>query len=376
MATDLAATTVTPLTDEEVHGAALMAGEASEPTRRALEAALPTALAGLTVRGATVDGVAEIARWLEAEPVARAAAGDAGAILHGGAATQRAIALGQEVLHGVFGPRLPTVGALLARASGVRSTSAILLASLAAVLTLAGLRRELAGGGAASLADALRAHRVPAAGLAPAGLAEAMGVHSVAGGGAPVAGALPPARSPLVWVLPIFLAVAIVSAIASHVVGSSRTGGRERAVQVELPGGAVLTVAEGSFAQELSDYLAGGDSAEPQAFVFDQLAFESGSAALTPDSAPTVEVLAAILRAYPSVRVRLEGHTDSVGDSEANRQLSRQRAAAVKAMLAAAGVESLRMTTEGFGQDRPIASNDTDEGRARNRRLELVVVER
>jgi OOP family OmpA-OmpF porin len=76
------------------------------------------------------------------------------------------------------------------------------------------------------------------------------------------------------------------------------------------------------------------------------------------------------------VQVSLEGHTDSTGDAVANKKLSLDRAEAVKAMLAQAGVAADRISVAGYGQERPVASNDTDDGRAANRRTELVVMRR
>jgi len=110
--------------------------------------------------------------------------------------------------------------------------------------------------------------------------------------------------------------------------------------------------------------------------VFDNLNFESGATTLTPESRPTVDSLTAILKAYPSVSVGLEGYTDSTGDAAANTKLSLDRAAAVKGLLVGGGVAESRIGTAGYGPDRPVASNDTEEGRAKNRRLELVVEKR
>jgi OOP family OmpA-OmpF porin len=71
--------------------------------------------------------------------------------------------------------------------------------------------------------------------------------------------------------------------------------------------------------------------------------------------------------------VRLDGHTDNVGDRASNVDLSLARANAVARLLTERGVQASRITTAGFGPDRPVASNDTEEGRASNRRIELTV---
>jgi outer membrane protein OmpA-like peptidoglycan-associated protein len=80
-----------------------------------------------------------------------------------------------------------------------------------------------------------------------------------------------------------------------------------------------------------------------------------------------------MLKAYPNVAVNVAGHTDNTGDPTANKRLSAERAAAVKQTLVTMGVAGARITDEGLGPDKPIASNDTEEGRAKNRRVELLV---
>jgi outer membrane protein OmpA-like peptidoglycan-associated protein len=79
-----------------------------------------------------------------------------------------------------------------------------------------------------------------------------------------------------------------------------------------------------------------------------------------------------VLRDNPDLHVTVEGHTDSVGSAAYNQKLSERRAQAVKRYLVRQGIESNRISAVGYGKSRPIASNDTDEGRAQNRRAEIV----
>ena len=81
----------------------------------------------------------------------------------------------------------------------------------------------------------------------------------------------------------------------------------------------------------------------------------------------------AALKAHPNAQIQLDGHTDNTGNPQANQQLSLARANAVKAMLVSDGIDANRISTAGYGQDRPLASNDSAEGRAKNRRTELTV---
>jgi outer membrane protein OmpA-like peptidoglycan-associated protein len=105
------------------------------------------------------------------------------------------------------------------------------------------------------------------------------------------------------------------------------------------------------------------------------IVFAFDSAAILPASEPVVEAAATALRAYPDVNLVIRGHTDSIADDAYNLALSEARAQAVAAWLAGHGVDAGRLTAEGFGETRPVDTNDTEEGRARNRRVEFVIVE-
>lgn len=100
--------------------------------------------------------------------------------------------------------------------------------------------------------------------------------------------------------------------------------------------------------------------------------FETNRSAIAPESETVLAQVRDLLGAHPELKLRIEGHTDNVGAPAANRTLSEQRAAAVKAWLVRNGVDGARLTAEGLGDTRPTAPNDTDDGRARNRRVELV----
>ena len=100
--------------------------------------------------------------------------------------------------------------------------------------------------------------------------------------------------------------------------------------------------------------------------------FDTGKATIQPTSAGTLTMIADVLKADPDLSLEIQGHTDNVGSAATNLALSKERAAAVKAALVNAGVDDTRLTTNGFGDTQPVADNSTDEGRARNRRVELV----
>jgi OmpA-OmpF porin, OOP family len=107
-----------------------------------------------------------------------------------------------------------------------------------------------------------------------------------------------------------------------------------------------------------------------------QIVFESGSAVLKPESDAALTQLTQYLNDTPRViKLRIEGHTDNVGSPESNETLSGQRALAIKKALIAKGIKAERLLAVGFGQNKPIADNTTEEGKAKNRRTEFRVAE-
>ena len=101
--------------------------------------------------------------------------------------------------------------------------------------------------------------------------------------------------------------------------------------------------------------------------------FSTGKADLQPGAMSTIERLALFMAEYPAKTVLIEGYTDDVGSENFNLGLSDRRAASVRNALLAAGVSPLRISTIGYGEARPIASNSTPEGRQMNRRVEIVI---
>ncbi len=109
----------------------------------------------------------------------------------------------------------------------------------------------------------------------------------------------------------------------------------------------------------------------------DKVQFETGSAVLLPQSKSVLDDVVKNLKEHPEIlKVRIEGHTDSTATPEFNQKLSEQRAQSVKTYLVGKGIATGRLTTQGFGQDKPIGDNSTEEGRYQNRRVEFHIIEK
>jgi OOP family OmpA-OmpF porin len=103
-----------------------------------------------------------------------------------------------------------------------------------------------------------------------------------------------------------------------------------------------------------------------------QINFETGKSTIVPESQSIVNQIAEMLQSDGTLRISIEGHTDNVGTPAANKTLSENRAKAVMNALIAKGIDKSRLSSKGWGQEKPVADNATDEGKAKNRRVEIV----
>jgi outer membrane protein OmpA-like peptidoglycan-associated protein len=124
---------------------------------------------------------------------------------------------------------------------------------------------------------------------------------------------------------------------------------------------------------QLNSILQTQDSARGLIVNMSDVLFDTGKYTLKPATREKLAKISGILLAHPGLNLQIEGHTDSVGSDELNQQLSGRRADSVRDFLAEQGVPGSSMTARGFGKTQPVASNDTTEGRQKNRRVEMVV---
>jgi outer membrane protein OmpA-like peptidoglycan-associated protein len=125
--------------------------------------------------------------------------------------------------------------------------------------------------------------------------------------------------------------------------------------------------------EQLNSILQTRDSARGLIVNMSDVLFDTASATLKAGAREKLAKISGVLLAHPGLTLQIEGHTDSVGSDDYNQQLSERRSDAVRDFLAEEGVPGSSMSAKGFGKTQPVASNDTPEGRQRNRRVELVV---
>ncbi len=398
---------ITPDIARKVSG---LVGETPAVTESSLRRAAPAVLAGVVNLASTTAGTERVHSLVTEGGWGADVLGSLGSRLAGGSGTGNFLSSGARLVSGLFGTRADGITELLATGSGVQRGSASTILSLAAPLVMSVIGSQVASRGLSTsgLSTMLAGERTSLMGALPAGITSLLGLKEV--GRAPVEAPDPkpdlrprgvsatrerfdpepaaPAAPSLLsrWWPALLVGLAAVAMLFLLTrgrptdVASTRTdvpsASPRQMADLALPDGTRVSVSRGGSVHQLSTYLAGPAADLPKRFVFSDLHFVSGATRLTPDGRQTVDALLGVLKAYPGVRVVLEGHTDATGDAVANKDLSQERAEAVKQILTAGGIAADRLKAEGYGQERPLAENTTETGRARNRRLELVVVQR
>ncbi len=139
---------------------------------------------------------------------------------------------------------------------------------------------------------------------------------------------------------------------------------------VTLPNNTTLSIPEFGIENKLLGFIKGDKPIDKNTwFEFDRINFMTGSTSLSTESEEQISNIAAILQAYENTSIKIGGYTDNTGSEAVNMRLSQARADSVKRALVSQGISGDRLTTEGYGPAHPVASNDTEEGRAQNRRI-------
>jgi OmpA-OmpF porin, OOP family len=315
----------------------------------------------------------------------------------------------------VFGTQQGQVASAISQYAGLSSASGLGLLKMAAPLVLGYFAKLHSAGSltAGSLANALRTEVPNLRSYLPATLLPGATdvVSPTAARAAFAAPAVAAARTTTPrWLIPAVIAAALLLGLlairsvmspsvpvrtaatvtneaagtaADAVSGAANTGRAAWAalgdmMKVKLPDGSELNVPSHGVEARLVSFL--NDSSTPVSenswFDFDRLLFNTGQATLQPASQEQLSNIAAILKAYPQVQIRIGGYTDNTGDAAANLQLSQQRADNVMGALTRLGVDPSRMSAKGYGEENPIADNSTAEGRQKNRRISLRVTEK
>jgi outer membrane protein OmpA-like peptidoglycan-associated protein len=291
----------------------------------------------------------------------------------------------------VFGGNPETINNGISRASGVKPATAAAFFSIALPTVLGYLSRLVSRENldAPGLGRRLAAERAPLAAVLPSHLGSLLT--------SPDAPVVSPARDPdqarasvpaaglsqgassnkwLAAAIVVLLAVIGLYAIFGRggrtIEGTPGAVGTAGYIDRVLPDGTNLRFPAESTEARFLAFLEGGTTVDRETwYEFDRITFETDSATLRPQSREQLANMAAILKAFPSARVKIGGYTDNSGDAGENLKLSQSRAETVMHQLRDMGVAANRLDAEGYGNQHPIASNSTADGRARNRRVAL-----
>lgn len=176
---------------------------------------------------------------------------------------------------------------------------------------------------------------------------------------------------------------AAVGAAAGAVLGGVSGGDRGKRAAIGAAAGAAIGAGVGKYMQNQEEKLrqqTAGTGVEVSRQGNDvvlnmpsQVTFATDSAQISPAFQGTLDQVASTISEYADTRVQIAGHTDSTGSDSHNQQLSERRAQAVASYLTGRGVAASRISTVGYGESQPVASNDTPDGRQQNRRVEIVL---
>ncbi|MCC6278977.1 MAG: DUF937 domain-containing protein [Saprospiraceae bacterium] len=312
-----------------------------------------------------------------------------------------------QLLGTLFGAKVPAITNSISSFSGTKSSSTSSLLGLVGPLVLGVLSKKINSDGlsVSGLANLLTGEKNSILGTLPTGMSAVLGLVDQGAGGASNAAAANEASTGTNWLWPLLLLLGLGGSVMYYM--KNCTQPTVPAVQVEAPvvDSAAIKAAEMAEAAKAATAaymkkLASGfeikgnangiesqliafieDASKPVDkttwFNFDRLTFNTGSAEIDMEkSRAQLTNIYEVLKAFPKVKLKIGGYTDNVGKEAANLKLSTERAKATVAALVAMGIEKGRLTPEGYGSQHPVASNDTEEGRAQNRRIAVRVTEK
>ncbi|APR77825.1 Putative outer membrane lipoprotein [Minicystis rosea] len=399
------------LTPELIQRAGALVGEGTAGTHRAMETAIPAVTAGVINDASSVSGAERLLRYLDEAGLRGPMSSIADRL--GAGSGEELIRMGKEMLGRIFGGRVGSIVDASASATGVKRSVMDSLLGLAAPLVM-GL-----------IGNLVHTRRFDAAGLAGfLGEQKSSVLNALPPEVMNAFGFTPPTRTTTVrtttpraepvretqrassrlWPLLLIIPAALLAFLALRRPREPVPAERAREgfgvgvpqeappaapprveapqpaapseIELTLPDGRVQRFAEGTLVYDLSQTITAPGNDTGQRFVLDGVTFDTASANLSQGALADIDGIAAVLREHPSVQILLEGHTDSTGTTAAAQKLAVDRANAVKNALVSRGVAADRIATAGHGAERPLGSNDTPDGRAKNRRTELVITHR
>lgn len=402
MATNLLDISKGHFTDIAIGKAANLLGENNASTYKAVNLMLPIFLGGMANKAANNEGATQLMQHLKNSNKIDMS-GPLGTLMGGGTATDGLMSTGREIVSNLFDKRTGHIADWIATNTKIKIASASNLMNMVApiLLNLIGKRSSLTGNSVVSLLNEqlpiLRNANIPEGLVAAAKLdlttpittkidddvEERMdfskyipwvfGAVLLVGGLFLLKTCLSEPSSPSKTTSAA--AEKPATATTNPVAPATPIVVKDSAHKLTLPEG-VFEIPKGSFLDKLYTEITDQKADLTKPLTLDSVYFKNASARLTPESRTQVDELVKIMKAYPTVEIKIDGHTDNFGIPDKNLRLSNLRAASVMRYLTLNGIIPTRIVTQGFGDTKPIADNATPEGMAKNRRIEVFVTKR
>ena len=422
------------LTPEMISKAANLVGEDTGKTATAMSGILPAIMGSVVGKASTSDGASSIMSMLSSSGNDGGMMDNLGSMLGGGSSTDGVISAGSGILSSLLGDKMGGIASIISNFAGIKSGSANSLMSLAAPMLMGIIGKQVSGGnmGVSGLMSLLSSQKDHVAAAMPAGLGDKLGgllgmgsmFSGVSGmtndASKTVSSATNYARETVEdsssglpkWLLPLLIGAAIVAGLLYFMKGcnktpetvsgsmdslstgmsagmdsmassasgamTSATDAVKKLFKLKLPDGSEIEVPEGSLEDQIVKFIQDDSQKVDKKtwFNFDRLLFDTGKSTLKTESQEQIDKTIAILKAFPKVKIKIGGYTDNVGKAESNMKLSAERATVVMDALVAGGIDKNRLESEGYGDKNPTSTNDTEEGRAMNRRIAISVREK
>jgi OmpA-OmpF porin, OOP family len=383
------------LSDSIIKKAADFLDDDAGASQKALNLILPSILGGFANKATSPEGAEGLLTSMNDSKMDGSMLDSLGLLLGGGSATHGLLKVGQGLVGSIFGDRVGQIANWLSAFAGIKNGTASNLMNIAAPMIVSAIQKQLGGNATAGSLTTLLGEQLPFLRQAnlPTALTGVLGLNNLK--------LTPPSVSEpkleesvtgfgriLPWLL--LLGVGLLGLLAwrscnkaPEVITKVEEKVEAKVVaadtipmrKLSLPNGEML-VKVGSFLDALYTEITDATLDPTKAIAFDNINFATASAVITEESKAQLDDLVKIMQGFPKVHINVEGHTDNVGKAASNKKLSEGRAAAVKTYLASHGIEGGRIATAGFGSDKPIADNATEESRAKNRRIEAFVVKK
>ncbi len=330
---------------------------------------------------------------------------------------------GGGILKMLLGDKIGGIVDIISKLSGMKSGSSSSLLKMAAPFVIGMIGKQIKGKGLSALTDLLMGQKSYVSKALPSEMGSLLGFANTGGSSnyrsetsRPTSSGNARGGGLMKWLIPLLLigglimawqkgcfsgAAKTVDKAANTVKDGAKAAGNAVGNAADAVGGAakdaagaVADATKAAFAKvdaaakaaldkikfeansagaQMMDFINGGFKGDGRVR-FNNLNFATGSAKLDAHSMKEIDNLAAILKAYPNVKISIDGYTDNTGDAAKNLELSKQRAGAVMGRLIAQGIAANRIKSAGHGSANPVGDNNTAAGRAQNRRIEVTIL--